>query len=128
MAPGGSRPRRPPHRSTRRNPPLTDPVEDELTRDPGPVTGLHSGNISPAPSYNPTLGPDQVSALIPALALVLASAPTLTDELFKKFMKAYLESNQGPRQPPAEREWSLKAKVPEIYYGNPHMDCYHFCQ
>ena len=43
-------------------------------------------------------------------------------------MKAYLESNQGPRPPPAEREQSLKAKVPEVYYGKSHMDCYHFCQ
>ena len=43
-------------------------------------------------------------------------------------MRAYLESNQGPRQPPAEREQSLKAKVPEVYYGKSYMDCYHFCQ
>ena len=43
-------------------------------------------------------------------------------------MKAYLESNQGPSQPPEERKRPLKAKVPDVYYGKLHMDCYHFCQ
>ena len=43
-------------------------------------------------------------------------------------MKAYLEFNQGPSQPPEERERPLKAKVPDVYYGKSHMDCYHFCQ
>ena len=43
-------------------------------------------------------------------------------------MKAYLESNQGPRQLPEEREQTFKAKVPEVYYGKSHMDCYQFCQ
>ena len=43
-------------------------------------------------------------------------------------MKAYLELNQGPRQPPAERKQPLKAKVPEMYYDKLYMDCYHFCQ
>ena len=103
-----------------------DPVEDELARDPGPVGGLHSGSISPAPSRNPIPGPKLVSALIPAP--VPALAPPSSDELFRQFIRAYLESNQGPRQPPAEREQSLKAKVPEMYYGKSHMDCYHFCQ
>ena len=120
MAPGGSRPRR----SPRRNPPPLDPVEDELAREPGPVGGPNSGSTSPAPSRNPTPGPDLVLALIPAP--VPASAPVASEELFKKFMKAYLETNQGPRQP--ECEQNLKAKVSEVYYGKSHMDCYHFCQ
>ena len=69
-------------------------MEDELARDPGPVGGPHSENTSSALSRNPTPGPDQVPALIPApapapaLAPAPASAPT--DELFKKFIKAYM--------------------------------------
>ena len=43
-------------------------------------------------------------------------------------MKAYLESNQGPSQPPEERKRLLKAKVPDVYYGKLHIDCYHFCE
>ena len=122
MAPGGSRPRR----SSCRNLPPLDPVKDELARELGPVGGPHSGSISPALSRNPTPGPEQVLALNPAP--VPAPAPPSSDELFKQFMRAYLESNQGLRQPPAERERFHKAKVPEVYYGKSHMDCYHFCQ
>ena len=113
MAPGGSRP----CCSLYQNLPPTDPVEDELARDPSPVGSPHSGDTSPAPSYNPTLN------LIPALISALAA----TDDLFKKFMKVYLEMNQRPKQPLAERKQSLKAKVLEIYYGKLYMDCYHFC-
>ena len=43
-------------------------------------------------------------------------------------MKAYLESNQGPRQPRAERKQTFKAKVLEVYYSKLHIDYYHFCQ
>ena len=43
-------------------------------------------------------------------------------------MKAYLESNQGPRQPLVERKQPLKAKVSKVYYGKLHIDCYYFCQ
>ena len=124
MAFGGSCPRRFPHRSPCRNPPPTNPVEDEFARDPGPDRGPYLGSTSPAPSRNATLSSVQVLALIPAPAPALAP----TNELFKKFMKAYLESNQGPRPPPEECERPLKAKVPEVYYGKLHIDCYYFCQ
>ena len=43
-------------------------------------------------------------------------------------MKAYLESNQRPKQSPVEHEQLLKAKVLEVYYSKLHMDCYHFYQ
>ena len=103
-----------------------DPMKDELARDPGPVGGLLSGNTSSVPSRNPTPGPKLVLALIPA------PVPTLSllssNKLFKQFMRAYLELNQGLRQPPAERERSFKAKVSEMYYDKSHINCYHFCQ
>ena len=115
-----------PCHSPRRNLLFINLVEDELTRDLGLVGGPYLGSISPAASYNPTPGPKLVLALIPAP--VLAPALPSSNELFKQFMKVYLESNQGLRQPPAERKRSLKAKVPKVYYGKLHMDCYHFCQ
>ena len=92
MTPKGSRP----HRSPRWNFPPIDPVENELVRDPGSVGGPHSSH-SPVPARNPTSGPNLVPALIPALVPTPTSAPVPTNELFKKFMRAYLESNQGPR-------------------------------
>ena len=67
----------------------------------GPVGGIHLGSTSPAPSCNPTSGLDLVPAPVPAPvpALVPAPAPALaaTNDLFKQFMKAYLESNQKPK-------------------------------
>ena len=124
MVPGGSRPCCSPYW----NPPPIDPVEDELTRDPGSVGGPHSGSTSPAPFCNPTPGPDLVPALIPAPVPAPTSALVATNELFKKFMKAYLEINQGPRQPTAEPRQTFKAKVPEVSYDKSHMDYYQFCQ
>ena len=122
MVPGGSRP----CRSSCQNVFPIDPMEDELARNPGSVKSLHSGGISPAPSYNPTPGPKLVSALIPALF----PAPALpsSNKLFKQFMRIYLELNQRPNRLPVERERSLKAKVPDVYHGKLHMDCYYFCQ
>ena len=122
MALRASRPRC----STHQNLPPIDPVEDELTRDPSSVKGSFSGSISPAPSRNPTPGPKLVSPLI--LAPVPAPTSPSSNDLFKQFIKAYLESNQEPRQPLAERERSLKDKLLEVYYDKSHIDCYHFCQ
>ena len=109
MAPGGFRPR---HSLCRYLSPGLGPAEDP-----------YSGSISLALFCNSILGLALVPALIPTSALT----PVPTDELFKQFMKAYLELNQGPRQPPAEREQLLKAKVSEVYYSKSHMDCYYFC-
>ena len=122
MAPGDSRP----CRSPCQNLPPIDPVEDELARDLDLVGGLHLSSTSPTPSCKPNLGPKLVPALIPTP--VSAPTPPSSNKLFKQFMRAYLESNQGPRQPPVERKQSFKAKIPEMYYGKSHIDCYHFCQ
>ena len=103
-------------------------MEDELAREPGPVGGLHSGNTSLVPSHNLSPGPELILALNPAPVPAPTPAPVASEKLFKKFMKAYLETNQGPRQPPEERKQTLKAKVPEVYYGKSYIDCYHFCQ
>ena len=115
-----------PCRSPRQKLSLLNPMEDEFAKDPGPVGGLHSGSTSSVPSRNSTSGPKLVLALIPAP--FPPPALSSSNELFKQFIRAYLESNQGPRQPPAEREQSFKAKVLEVYYGKLHMDCSHFCQ
>ena len=112
------------YRSSCRNPFAIDPVEDELATDSSSAESPHLDRTSPAPSLNPTPGPDLVSALVSAPI----SAPVLTNELFKKFMKAYLETNQESRQSLAGWKQTLKAKVLEVYYGKSNMDCYHFCQ
>ena len=104
-------------RSPRYNPPSS--CKDKLTG--GPLRALTKGsNIS-------TLSPAISQASTPAPTLALTPAPLSTNELFKQFMKAYLDSNQRLSQPPAERKRPLKAKVPDIYYGKLHIDWYHFC-
>ena len=122
MAPEGSHP----YRSPRQNPHPIDQVEYELARGLGSVGGPNLNSTSLAPSCNPTLGPNLVLALILTPVSTLTPAPLANDELFKKFLKAYLKTNQRPRQP--ERKQTFKAKVSEVYYGKSYMDCYHFCQ
>ena len=101
MALGGFRP----YHFIHRNLPPLNPVENELARDPGPVGGSHSGSISHAPSRNSTPGPKLVLTLIPAL--ILTPAPPSSNELFKQFIKVNLESNQRPKQSPAEHKQSF---------------------
>ena len=64
------------------------------------------------------------------LATALAVALLSHNELFKQFMKAYLE-NQVTGQTEIDiepRKQLFKARFPNLYYGNLHMDCYQFCQ
>ena len=82
---------------------LIDLIEDELTRNPGPARGLYSNSSSPALSHNSILGPALVSALISASV----SALILINELFKQFIKTYLELNQRFKQPLAEHKQSF---------------------
>ena len=103
-------------RSPCRNPPQggkNEPVE-------GPPGAPTKGSNIPIPSSAVSWTPTPVPTL--------ASALLSTDESFKQFMKAYLESNQRLNQPLAERKRPLKAKVPDVYYGKSHLVCYQFCQ
>ena len=77
------------------NLPHTNSVEDKLVKDSGPVGGPHLGTTSPAPSRNPT--PDLAPTLIPTPVPVQIPAPAATNDLFKQFIKVYLETNQGPK-------------------------------
>ena len=76
------------------------------------------------PPDTPALDVPVLDALVPAPGL----ASTSTNELFKQFMKAYLEA-QTPIPIQIElREQPLKACFPDLYHGNSHMNCYRFCQ
>ena len=110
-------------RSPRRNPPPGG--EDELTG--GPPGAPTEGSNTPTPS------PPASRAQTPASAQ--APAPPSNEGLFQQFMKAYLENqnqnqNQAPLPAPIQaelREQPLKARFPDLYYGNSHLDCYRFC-
>lgn len=42
----------------------------------------------------------------------------------EKYEEKLFKQNQGA----GPREQPLKARFPDLYYGNSHMDCYRFCQ
>ena len=67
-------------------------------------------------------------AFIPPKASTLLLVP-LTEDLFTKFMKAFVESIQAQDQEQAEpRERPFKTRSPKTHLGKSHTDCYHFCQ
>ena len=104
-------------RRTRRNPPPAG--EDELA-GAAPTEGSGGSTPTPIVSRAPT----------PAPATALAATTSSDTELFKRFMKAYLEA-QVPGQTKVDsetRKQPLKARFLDLYYGNSHMDCYRFCQ
>lgn len=118
-------------RSLRRNPSPTG--EDELARAPTKC----SGTSTPTPIISHASTPALASALVPAPGAMPAPAavpapaarPAPTDEMFKQFMKTYLEAQTQPAlglSEPGERP--LKALFPNLYHGNSHQDCYCFCQ
>ena len=108
----------------RHNPPLDG--EDDLAKGPlGAPT-----KDSNTPTFSPAVSPAQTPAFAPAPAL-----PSNKGH-FQLFMKAYLENqnqNQNLAPPPTPiqvelRKLPLKIQFPDFYYGNSHLDCYHFCQ
>ncbi len=83
------------------------------------------------------------AATAPSATALAATTPaaTLTKDLFRQYMQAYLEDRQNPAPapapgsaPPPADAWEktsgklLKATNPDLYYGNSHMECYFFCQ
>ena len=97
-------------------------------------TRSSSSSSSETDFGTPALPPANPRAT-PAQGPALAPAPTPTDNLFRKFMQAYMEDRRQPTPaaaPVKPREDALdrllKARNPDFYYGNSHMECYYFCQ
>ena len=68
--------------------------------------------------------PSHVSA--PALVeSTLALKYNKTDLI--KILKIFLETKSQEPKAEVPCEQPLKAKVPDVYFGKLHMDCYHFC-
>ena len=66
-------------------------------------------------------------APIPPEASTPPFVPPISEVLFTKFMKVFMETTQARNQS-KPRQRPLKAKTLETYFGKSHMDCYHFCQ
>ena len=89
-------------------------------------------------SLTPPSAPAALASAAPASAATAPSA-TLTEDLFRKYMQAYLEDCQNPALapapslPPADAleetsDRPLKARNLLLYHGNSQMECYYFCQ
>lgn len=79
-------------------------------------------------SRAPTPAPIAAPAFAPAIAPI--AAPNPDSDLFKQFMKAYLgtqPASSKAREEAADKP--LKARSPDLYYGNSQVECYYFiCQ
>ena len=105
------------------------PTNDNSTPKPTPAV---SYALIPAPAE--TSAPAQAPALTSAPASIpgpperytnedLQNATKLTLELFVKGQEyGQLQANSASRKQP------LKARFPNLYYRNSHLDCYRFCQ
>ena len=49
-----------------------------------------------------------------------------TKEDLQKILRAVLEARAPPSDSPCEKP--LKARLPDVYCGKSHMECYNFCQ
>ena len=104
----------------------------------GPDFCSHKVAISTSPASGSDSKSDELGALekdtpVPSHA----GTPALTEStLALKYSEADLMrilkifSKTKSQKPKAKvlRERPLKAKVPDIYFGKSHIDCYHFCQ
>lgn len=110
-----------------------------VSRDSPALTALFppiANSGSPAPSFiTHVLGfifftPD------PAFFLTLFLASKFTKDLFRKLMQVYIEDCHQLVLAPAPLaksqkdalNKSFKARNPDIYYDNLHIECYYFCQ
>ena len=102
-----------------RNPCVNTPIDpagelDELANAQGPARRSNAGS-------------DESST--PPEASTPPLVPPISEDLFTKFMKVFMETTQAQAQALAEpKERPLKARTPETYSGKSHMACYYFCQ
>ena len=111
---------------TRCNPPFSG--KDELAGAPieGNSTPAVSRALTPAPAQAPALTPTPASAPGPPGRYTDEDLQRATKLALESFVKGQehgqLQANSAPREQP------LKARFPDLYYGNSHLDCYRFCQ
>ena len=95
-----------------------------------PASKLDSKSDELRPPVKGTLAPSYASASSHANAFVPVK-PILALKYSKadlmRILKIFLETKgqESKAEIPCER--LLKAKIPDVYFGKLHIDCYHFC-
>lgn len=110
--------------------------EDELaggalTNGSGTLAPTPTVLHAPTPDFAPTQGPAPVPAPGPTLMVVLTSHKELYQQLMKTYAATVKLSEQNQtteNQDTGPREQPFKARFPDLYFANSHMDCYRFCQ
>ena len=100
--------------------------ENELAGGPPGASTKGSNTLTPSPSVFPAQTPADAPAPTPA-----PPRGTYTDVDLQKATKLALESffqGQAHVQGSKPKEKPLKARFPNLYWGNSHQDCYRFCQ
>ena len=111
---------------TRRYPPLSG--KDELGEAPTKGNSTFAVSRTPTPALAQALAPTSAPASAPSpperyTDEDLQRATKLALELFVKGQEhGQLQANAAPCEQPL-KTWFL-----DLYYGNSHLDCYHFCQ
>ena len=78
-----------------------------------------------------SLGPGLASILI--LALASSSLLPLQDNLFRKFIQAFMKDRQNSSASAEPRNWKdasdrpFKTQNPDLYYRTLHKECYYLC-
>ena len=133
MAPGSQLRHAPRH-----NPPPANFVEHELASAPPGAPTESSG--SPLTSLLPSraLTPGLARAPLAPASPVTTPALAPTEDLFRQFVQAYMvdRGNPAPATDPVPlaeprhdiSDRPVRARNPDLYYGNLHIECYHLCQ
>lgn len=100
---------------------------------------LHYQNLPQGSAVsNGSTNADFATARLPVLESTFAlgstfATPSLTNELFKKFIRTYINRVQNQAQISAEArkkvmDRPLQSRNADLYYDNSHMKCYYFYQ
>ena len=91
--------------------------DSEFDKLGAPKKGTPASNHASDPSHASAPAPVE-----PTLALKYSEADLM------RILKIFSETKGQEPKAEVPRERPLKAKVPDVYFGKSHMDCYHFCQ
>ena len=94
---------------------------------------MSPGEVTPAPSDVGPLDALASVALAPDTPVPAPAPAHYSKEDLQSMMKVCMDSILQvqvvcPTEPASHQEGQLKARLPDLYYGKSHMECYYFCQ
>ena len=97
--------------------------------DPAGELDKLAGAQGPARKSNARSDESLTKAPTSPEASTLPLVSSISDDLFTKFMKVFMETTQARNRELLElQKRPFKARTLKTYFEKSHMDCYHFCQ